>query len=101
MSEFMTSEEFDEGLKNYRMQQIMDALTDAEALLADGFESALIGHTHGPNTVAVYDYDMCVHVLMERDEMSCEDAVEFMEFNVVGSYVGEKTPLFISQICFR
>jgi hypothetical protein len=35
---------------------------------------------------------------MERDDMTCADAVEFMEFNVVGSYVGEKTPIFISAV---
>ena len=98
MSEFITSEEFDEGVLKFRREQIMDALVDAEALLADGFESALIGHTQGPTTVAVYDYDMCVHILMERDGMTCMDAVEFMEFNVVGSYVGEKTPLFVSIV---
>ena len=96
MSEFMTSEEFDEGLKKYRRQQIMDTLEESEALLAEGLDSALIGYSRGGNTVAVYDYDLCVHVLMERDGMSCIDAIEFMEFNVVNSYVGDKTPLFVS-----
>jgi len=92
------SKEFAANMRLFRVEQIMQTLVDAEALVADGFENALIGHTQGSNVVAVYDYDKCVQVLMERDEMSCEDAVEFMEFNVVGSYVGEKTPLFISQI---
>ena len=46
--------------------------------------------------VAVYDYDVCVQILMERDSMTIEDAVEWMEYNVVGSYVGDKTPVFIS-----
>lgn len=98
MSDFMTSDEFDKGVLQFRIDQIMETLTDHEALLADGFESALIGHTQGSNVVAVYDYDLCVHILMERDDMTCEDAVEFMEFNVVGSYVGEKTPIFISAV---
>lgn len=98
MSDFMTSDEFDKGVLKFRIDQIMETLTDHEALLADGFESALIGHTQGSNVVAVYDYDLCVHILMERDDMTCEDAVEFMEFNVVGSYVGEKTPIFISAV---
>jgi hypothetical protein len=80
----------------FRIEQIMDELKDAEALLADGFEEALVGHTQGPNVVAVYEYDMCVHILMERDGMSCMDAVEYMGFNVLGAYVGEKTPLFVS-----
>jgi hypothetical protein len=28
------------------------------------------------------------------DGMSYTDAVEYMSFNVLGSYVGEKTPIF-------
>lgn len=98
MGEFMTSEEFDKAALQFRIDQIMETLTEHKALLADGFESALIGHTQGSNVVAVYDYDLCVHILMERDDMTCMDAVEFMEFNVVGSYVGEKTPIFISAV---
>ena len=71
-------------------------LAENDALLADGFEEALIGHTQGANVVAVYDYDTCVAILIHRDGMTIEDAVEFMEFNVVGSYVGDKTPVLIS-----
>lgn len=44
--------------------------------------------------VALYDYDKCLSVLMKRDKMSYEDAVEFLEVNTLGSYVGEKTPAF-------
>ena len=77
-------------------EQFLRPLGDSEALRAGGFEEALIGHTHGSKGVAVYDYDVCVQVLMERDSMTIEDAVEWMEYNVVGSYVGDKTPVFIS-----
>jgi len=92
------TEEFMSGLLKHRHEQIMDTLEESEALLADGFEQAVIGHTQGMNTVAVYDYDMCIHILMERDGMDCIDAIEFMDFNVVGAYMGEKTPIFISVI---
>lgn len=92
------SKEFIANMKMFRVEQIKQALVDEKALVADGFEDALIGHTQGPNLVAVYDYDMCVHVLMERDGMTCEEAVEYMDFNVTGSYVGEKTPIFISLV---
>ena len=72
----------------------MLALEENECLLADGFEDALIGITEGMNSVAVYDYDSCVHILTQQD-MSYEEAVEYMDFNVTGSYVGEKTPVFV------
>jgi hypothetical protein len=90
------SKQFLANLIAFRREQFVQTLADNEALLADGFEEALIGHTNGHNVVAVYDYDLCVQILMEREGMSTEDAIEFMEFNVVGSYVGEKTPIFIS-----
>jgi len=80
----------------YAKAMIMERLADEEALLADGFDRALIGHTQGMNVVAVYDYDVCIDILVKSDDMSIEDAVEHMSFNVVGAYVGEKTPLFVS-----
>lgn len=90
------SKQFMANMIAFRREQFIQTLVDNDALLADGFEEALIGHTHGSNVVAVYDYDVCVQVLMERDSMTIEDAVEWMEYNVVGSYVGDKTPIFIS-----
>ena len=72
-------------------------MSDQDAiLLADGFEAAYLGVCRRFNTyAALYDYDRCVEVLMERDDMPYEDAVEFMEFNVVGAYVGDSTPVFL------
>ncbi len=90
------TEEFHHGMRSMRDEMIMQTIEDNEALLAEGFEDALVGHTQGANIVAVYDYDSCVEILMKRDGMSCIDAIEFMEFNVVNNYVGDKTPVFVS-----
>ena len=91
------TEEFFKGMREMRDEQVMTVLEDSNALLADGFGDALMGHTHGSNPVAVYDYEHCVNILIERDGMDCVSAIEFMEFNVVGAYVGEKSPVFISM----
>ena len=48
--------------------------------------------THG---VAVYSKRKCLDVLVERDEMSRDEALEFFDFNVSGAYVGENTPVFL------
>ena len=77
---------------------LMQELADYEWLLADGYESALVGITEGMNPVAVYDTELCIKSLMDHDDMSEEDAVDFFYFNTVGSYVGEKTPLFTKTI---
>jgi len=68
-----------------------------EALLADGLEDALIGYTlnhHGP-TRAVYDYSLCIKVLMDRDGMDEEGAEEFLDFNTLSAYVGDNGPIYV------
>jgi hypothetical protein len=66
-------------------------------ITADGFETAFVavGFRYNGNDIAVYDYDLCIDVLIDRDTMSVEEAHEFMDYNVIGAYVGEETPLFI------
>ena len=68
-----------------------------DALMADGFDKAYVGHaSQGMNApLAVYDYSKCIDILVERDKMTHEEAMEFFEFNVAGSWVGENTPLFL------
>lgn len=72
------------------------AEANEEALFADGFEDALIGYCErcGISPVALYDYDKCISILMKRDGMTETDAVEFFEFNTLGAFVGEATPMF-------
>lgn len=78
---------------------VMEVLSDVDALLADGFENALIGYSQQFNkTVALYDYEKCIKILMERDGMSWEEAVEFFEFNVQGASMGDRTPAFATLI---
>lgn len=80
-------------------EEIVEDLAERnpDALLADGLEAAIIGYTvnHHHPTVAVYDVQKCVDILVERDGMSHEDAEEFLEFNTLGAYVGENGPLYI------
>mgnify|MGYP006908380808 CR=1 FL=1 len=73
---------------------LMEILAEEECLLADGFDKALVGCTYGANVVAVYDIDLMADILVEEG-MDFDDAVEHIDYNVVGSYVGEKTPQFI------
>ena len=70
---------------------------NSEALFADGFDDAIIGYDAVGFRV-VYDYDKCSDILMKRDSMTEHEAHEFMEFNVVGAFVGDFTPLFIHTL---
>ena len=82
----------------------MTTLTDwvtmynEEALLADGFEDAFLGMCVVFNRppLATYDRDKCIEILVKRDGMTYEEAVEFFEFNVSGAWVGENTPIYLT-----
>ena len=68
----------------------------SETLIADGFDEAIIGIGRQFNKqLVIYDEDKCIQILMERDGMTDEEAIEFFEFNVVGAYVGEYTPIYV------
>ena len=78
-----------------------------EALLADGFDSAVLGmcERFGNDPVVAYDREKCVEILMDEfaqniDEDEDEDlytmAVEYFDYNVAGAYVGENTPVFLT-----
>lgn len=68
-----------------------------EALLADGYEDAIIGVAErcGQPTLVVYDAVKCIQILIDRDGMTPEEASEFFAFNTLGSWMGEHTPLFL------
>lgn len=70
-------------------------------LLADGFRDALIGWAKRPgdtDDIAIYDYDKCIRILMDRDGMEYSEAVEFMDFNVEGAWMGPDTPMFMHDV---
>jgi hypothetical protein len=68
-----------------------------EALLADGFEDAIIGIAErcSQPALAVYDATKCIQILVDRDGMDHDEAEEFFIFNTLGAWVGEHTPLFM------
>lgn len=84
-------------------EQIEQLVVDSNpnALFADGFEGCLLGCTrvHG-RTVAVYSRGLCIKKLMDDDEMTHDEAIEFFEFNVEGAYVGPHTPIFLDLQIF-
>ena len=69
-------------------------------LTADGFDKAFLGIAirAGQEDIVAYDFDKCVAILCERDNMELDDAIEYMYYNVVGAWMGDKTPIFIRQM---
>lgn len=64
---------------------------------AVGLDDAIIGvgQRCGDVNVIVYDSQKIVDILVERDGMDREEAWEYFEFNILGAYVGESTPMYL------
>ena len=69
-----------------------------EALLCDGFDEAIIGMAERINLgpVVAYSTNKIIDILMERDNKDYEEALEYYNYNIVGSWLGENTPIFIT-----
>jgi hypothetical protein len=83
-------------------QQIEDFFEDTgmKVLLMDGFDEALIGTSQRINEpmLAVYSYDMMLDLLMDRDGMELDVAEEYIEYNCVGAWIGEQTPIIVRSL---
>lgn len=69
---------------------------DSHALFADGFDDAIIGVELDMEKI-IYDKDKMIYILVEEG-MDPTDAIEHLEYNVWGAYVGVHTPLYIDTL---
>ena len=78
---------------NLTLDEIADI--NPEAMLADGFSEAILGMClqFGCEPVVAYDYNKCIDILVNRDGMTNPEAMDYIQFNVIGSYVGNNTPV--------
>ena len=80
-------------------EMMLDILEEAESMTADGFDDCIIGVAErcSKQPLCVYDRDKIIDKLMS-DDMIYEEAVEYFEFNILGAWVGEGTPLFLTRL---
>ena len=81
----MTKEQLEELKEHY-----------PELLLADGYDDCLIGVCHRINQPDIACYDETKVIAKLAKEMTHEEAIEYYEFNIIGSYMGELTPCFVA-----
>jgi hypothetical protein len=67
-----------------------------DLLFADGFDDAIIAIEVNTGRV-IYDYNKMIGSLVS-DGMSLEEAVEYLDFNVLDAYVGEQTPIYAYKV---
>lgn len=76
------------------LEQILEAFPDETFVKAEGFDEAIIGVDEASMKL-VYSISKCIDILSK--EMSIQDAIEYFNYNVKDSYVGEKTPLWLQD----
>jgi hypothetical protein len=81
-------------MKNIDKLQVM--YPELELLQADGFDDAVIGIEPLSGKV-IYDIDKMITVLISEG-LSNEEAIEYLDYNVLNAYVGEQTPIYIQTI---
>ena len=79
------------------LEEIVEYYQDEEILKADGFDDAVIGIDEKSMRL-IYSVRRCIEILITEEDMSLEDALEHFSFNVSGSYVGEKTPIWCEDL---
>ena len=86
------------------MNEIRDALQEMypdTALLfmsEDEYDEAIIGVAEriGSEPTVAYDFDKVIEASI-RMGMTHEEAIEYFDYNQMGSYIGEQTPIFITK----
>ena len=74
---------------------------DRQLLRADGLDDAVIGYCTNPSNneyIVVYSIEKILKVLMKRDGMTEDDALEYFDFNIQGAYVGDRTPIYVWEM---
>lgn len=65
-----------------------------EAIVLPDFHDALIGYVRMfDQLIALYHEEKCIDALIKHG-MTFDDAVEYFEYNIIGSYLGDYSPGF-------
>lgn len=75
-----------------KLSDLVESFPDKEFLIADGFNDAIIGYCMSTDRV-IYSYVKTIELLI-GEGLTEEDAIEHFYYNVIGSYVGDRTPIW-------
>tara|TARA_R110000751_G_scaffold7243_1_gene29930 strand:+ start:527 stop:772 length:246 start_codon:yes stop_codon:yes gene_type:complete len=78
------------------LDKILEWFPEEEILKADGFDDAIIG-IDDTSMRLIYSVNKCIIILVSEEDLTEEDALDHFLYNVKGSYVGEKTPIWCTD----
>ena len=79
---------------------------EEELLQADGYDAAILGVSMGDPPRLIYSVSKILEILMAGDDGPDEEgddpssrAREYADYNILGAYVGERTPIYCEDEC--
>jgi len=85
----------------HEQDALLDYIGDVypDSLLADGFNRAIIGVASGCDSGrVVYSIKKMLDILFYDSDIPYDEGMEFLEFNTLGAYVGEMTPIYLDDV---
>jgi hypothetical protein len=83
-------------MKEKNKELIAEFHPDSDLLFADGFDDAIVGVSSGcGDSRVVYSIQKMMLVLTEDEGLDYLEAQEFLDFNTIFAWVGEKTPIYV------
>lgn len=79
-----------------KREEIAENYPDLLVMDPEYLDEAIVGVATRIGLEAVcYDTEKVIELLMKHDGMDYEEAMEYMDFNMKGAWVGETTPVFL------
>jgi hypothetical protein len=79
-----------------KFDKIVELITEnygeVDFLIIDGFDDAVLGFEDSSMRL-IYSVTKIIEILVNGG-LSCTDAIEHFDYNIKGSFMGEKTPIF-------
>ena len=69
-------------------------------LKAEGFDDAIIGTCYDYAAAAfrlIYSLEKCVILIVKKENISEESAIEWLEYNVITMFIGPGQPIFLEN----
>ncbi len=89
-----------EETKMPRQEDILEYIGDTcpDAMLADGYNAAIIGISCGCDSGrVVYSIPKMVDICAEALAVDHDEALEWLEYNTFNAFVGEYTPIYVDD----
>ena len=66
----------------------------------NGYDDCIIGvgTRCGMTDVFIYDKHKMITKLVRRDDMTYDEALEFIDFNIASAFIGEDTPILVDRM---